>query len=200
MSKSFKALLNMSGKPSDNPSFLVILAYDIYIIYGMYRFLSGMIFLAVLNSCGALSDKGTKEQVMAIAENYVKGQLTSAERQTSDEGVVVISGGDKKYFIDSSAIFTGYIDEDSREDALVTVISYEGTRLGVIEHLIIIRTDEGLTMQRSVESDMKILDLVDRIITAEIPTHPRSSPLYDCPDCREVVRYRYKMGELVKAE
>lgn len=137
---------------------------------------------------------------MTIAENYVKGQLTQADRQVSDEGFVMLTDGAKKYYIDPSTINTGLIDDDSREDALITIVSYEGTTLRVIEHLFILGTDDGLTMQKSFESDMKILELKDRIITAELPTHPRSSPLYDCPDCREVVRYRYKMGELVKVE
>lgn len=166
----------------------------------MYRIILSLICLVIVTFCGDHSEKRIKEQVITIAENYVRGHLSTSERQTSGEGIVILSDGGKKYYIDPATLFTGLIDDDSREDALITIVSYVGTTLGIIEHLIIIQTDDGLTMQRSYESDMKILDLKDRIITAELPTHPRSSPLYDCPDCREVVRYRYNMGELVKME
>jgi hypothetical protein len=63
-----------------------------------------------------------------------------------------------------------------------------------------INVDGKLIMQRAIENDMKILELKDGIITAEIHTHPKSSPLYDCPVCMEAVKYRYVAGELVKVE
>jgi hypothetical protein len=50
-------------------------------------------------------------------------------------------------------------------------------------------------MLRSVESDMRILQLNERTITADVPTHPRSSPLYNCPECREIVRFRFNKGD-----
>jgi hypothetical protein len=80
------------------------------------------------------------------------------------------------------------------------VVSYDGGKLDLIEHLIIIRIKRKMIMQRSIESDMKILTLNDRIITAEVPTHSRNSPLFYCPECREVVKFRYVAGELVKVE
>lgn len=166
----------------------------------MHKYFLYLLFLGLITSCQDNSVSITKEQVMSIAEKYVRGQLANSERQISVKGTVTISEGDKKYYIDPLTIFTGLINEDSREDALITIVSYNGMQLGLIEHLFIILTDEGLSMQKSFESDMKILDLKDRIITAELPTHPRSSPLYNCSDCREIVRYRYDMGEMVKVE
>lgn len=166
----------------------------------MHKYILNLLFLGLITSCQDNSVSITKEQVMSIAEKYVRGQLATAERQISAKGAVIFSEGDKKYYIDPLTIFTGLINEDSREDALITIVSYNGMELGLIEHLFIINTDEGLSMQKSYESDMKILDLKDRVIIAELPTHPRSSPLYNCDDCREVIRYRYDMGELVKVE
>jgi hypothetical protein len=47
---------------------------------------------------------------------------------------------------------------------------------------------------------MKILSIKDRVITAEIYTKSRNSPLANCSLCKEVVKYRFKSGELVKTE
>jgi hypothetical protein len=47
---------------------------------------------------------------------------------------------------------------------------------------------------------MRIISLKDRIITADVPEHSRNTPLFNCPSCWEVVKFHYKMGELVKVE
>ena len=97
-------------------------------------------------------------------------------------------------------VFTGVIDEDKGKDAIVTVVSYKGNYLGVIEHLIIININGNLVMHKSVESDMRILGLEDGFIVAEVPEYSRNSPLFNCPSCWEVVKYRFKNGELIKTE
>jgi hypothetical protein len=43
---------------------------------------------------------------------------------------------------------------------------------------------------------MKILQLKGRVITAEITTKSRNSPLRDCSACKEIVKYRFRNGEL----
>lgn len=160
-------------------------------------------FLFMISATAACSNNsGSKKvnTVMQIAEEYVSGQLKSPVREISVNGIVIIEEGTKKFYIDPASIFTGTIDNDQKEDAIITVVSYNNGYLDLIEHLILVNTDGKLIMQRSVESDMKILGLKDGIITAELPTHPRTSPLYNCSECREVVRYMYRDGELVKTE
>jgi hypothetical protein len=47
---------------------------------------------------------------------------------------------------------------------------------------------------------MKILGIKDGVITAEIYTKSRNSPLANCSLCKEVVKYRFKSGDLIKTE
>ncbi len=47
---------------------------------------------------------------------------------------------------------------------------------------------------------MKILQIREGEITVEISTKSRNSPLRDCPVCKEIVKFRFRDGDLVKTE
>lgn len=156
--------------------------------------------MLIISGCIKSPEEFAKKQAKDVTAEYVKAQFDNPAIDISENGIIIIGNGQKKYIIDPALIITGLVDDDDQPDALATVVSYDEGKLDVIEHLIIIRINKRLIMQRSVESDMKILSLNDRIITAEVPTHPRNSPLFYCPECREVVKFRYVSGELVKVE
>jgi uncharacterized membrane protein len=170
----------------------------------IFLVLSGVI-LSCANDNGSgkrtsRADKVLKEKTFVIAENYARGQLSSANRSVAGNGSVTLSDQQRKIIIEPGKIHTGLVDDDDSVDAIVTLTSFRGNVLDVIEHLIIINTDGKLMLVRSVESDMNILRISNRIITAEIHTKPRTSPLYNCESCKEIVNYRYEKGELVKKE
>ncbi|MBK7133961.1 MAG: hypothetical protein IPH69_14395 [Bacteroidales bacterium] len=142
--------------------------------------------------------KKLKERVISISEDYVRTSLSNTKKTVSQNGTITIGDSLKRYIIDPSKIFTGYIDDDLTTDAIVTVISFKGDYLDLIEHLIILNTNGKLMLIRSIESDMTILKLDNRIITAELPTRPRTSPLFYCSSCREIVNYEFKDGDLIR--
>jgi hypothetical protein len=139
-----------------------------------------------------------KEKAISISEDYVKTSLNNTKKSVSQNGTITIGDSLKRYIIDPSKIFTGLIDDDLTTDAIVTVISFKGDYLELIEHLIILNTNGKLMLIRSIESDMTILKLENRIITAELPTRPRSSPLFYCASCREIVNYEFRDGDLIR--
>jgi hypothetical protein len=169
-----------------------------------------IILIIVLSSCSQNSDTdGTlskrkeeriKKEATVIAENYADGQLKNAQRTTTDNGLIILSDDRKKYVIQPAGIIIGLIDEDEKYDAIVTIKSFSGQDLLLIEHLFMINTDNKLMLLRVIESDMRILELKDRIITAELPTHPRTSPLYNCASCQEIVKYRFEKGDTVRTD
>ena len=168
-----------------------------------------LILIGFLTSCtqntgkGGIDDsleKKIRNQVISIAEDYTSKQLKDAKKTIAPNGIIIMGDEKKRYVIDPSKIFTGLIDDDANEDAIITITSLNGDYLGLIEHLIIINTNGKLMLLRAVESDMKILQLHNRVITAELPTRPRSSPLYNCSACREIVKYQFKTGELIRME
>jgi hypothetical protein len=161
-------------------------------------------FFSILNSCTGLHDDASenkiRNQVITVAEKYVMNQLAEPQKTGSETGIITISDIQKRYVIDPSKIFTGLIDDDQEEDAIVTVSAFQGEYQTVSEQLIILNTENSLTLVRALESDMRIISLKDRIITADVPEHSRNNPLFNCKSCWEVVRYQYRTGDLVKVE
>jgi len=158
----------------------------------------------VLNSCTGLNDDASKTkirtQVIAVAEKYVMNQLAEPRKTESENGIISIGDSQKRYVIEPLKIFTGLIDDDQKEDAIVSVAVFQGQYQTVSEQLIILNTAGSFTLVRALESDMRIISLKDRIITADVPEHSRNNPLFNCKSCWEVVKYQYRTGKLVMIE
>jgi hypothetical protein len=137
---------------------------------------------------------------MNIAINYTRDKLKDAIKTVSEDGTINISNNQIKYVIDPTRIVTGMIDDDANEDAIVSISSYNGQFLSMIEHLILIKTDGKFKVTRVIEADMKIMGIKDRKIFAEIPRVAPDSPNYDCSICKEVIKYKYKDGDLIRTE
>ncbi len=146
------------------------------------------------------SEKKIRKQVSAVAEKYLMSQLKEPEKKITENGLVTIGDDQKMYVIEPSKIFTGLIDDDLKKDAIVSVSTFQGQFQTVSEQLIILKSEDGFRLATSVESDMRIISLKDRIITADVPEHSRNTPLFNCPSCWEVVKYTFKMGEFVEVE
>jgi hypothetical protein len=146
------------------------------------------------------SEKKIRKQVSAVAEKYIMSQLREPEKTVSKNGLITIGDEQKRYIIEPPKIFTGLIDDDLKKDAIISVSTFQGQFQTVSEQLIILRSEDGFKLARALESDMRIISLKDRIITADVPEHSRNAPLFNCPSCWEVVKYQFKMGELVKVE
>jgi hypothetical protein len=152
----------------------------------------------------------TKKEAMNVAIDYAKGKFKESKETVAANGVVTVTDSQinyimnnniqLKYVIDPARIVAGQIDDDTIEDAIITISLFNGQYIEMPESLILINTDGKLVLNRSIESDMKIMGIKDRVITAEIFTHSRNSPLRNCSACKEVVKYKYKMGDLVRIE
>ena len=141
-----------------------------------------------------------KKQVMGIAINYARDKFKDAKKTVAEDGIINIGDNQIKCAIDPARIVAGLIDDDANEDAIVSISSYNGQFLIMIEHLILIKTDGKLMLARVIEADMKILGIKDRVIFAEIPKVAPDAPAYDCSVCKEVVKYQYKNGDLIRTE
>jgi len=146
------------------------------------------------------SDSKIIKQVIPIAEKYIMSQLPDGKRTKSENGEITIANEQKRYIIEPSQVYSGLIDNDQKKDALVSLSIFQGQYQTVSEQLIILKTGKVFMLARAIESDMRIISVKDGIITADIPEHSRNTPLFNCPSCWEVVKYRFSMGELVKIE
>jgi hypothetical protein len=141
-----------------------------------------------------------RQQVTEVAEKYIETQLVNAKRTAMKDGTITFSNDQKKYVIEPARIFTGLIDDDQEIDALVSLSTYDTKYQTVSEQLVILKSGNEFTLACAIESDMRVISLKDRIITADVPEHSRNNPLFNCQSCWEVVRLKYDKGELVKAE
>jgi hypothetical protein len=166
-------------------------------------------FLPLLLSCahndnkakdGNSVAKSVKKEVIKLATKYVQGKFKESKETVAKDGIITIGDNQSNYVIDPSMIYSGLIDDDSKEDAIVSIDYYHGQYLVMTEHLILINTDGKLMLNRVIESNMKILGIKDRVIIAEIYTKSRNSPLGNCSLCKEVVKYRFKVGDLIKIQ
>ena len=141
-----------------------------------------------------------RKEAVAIAEDYAKNQLKNPKITTNVNGFITVEDSLRKYIFDPGRIITGFVDTDSLEDAIVTLTSFNGQEINLIEHLILLNTNGKLMLIRSFEADMKILQLKDRMLTVEVHTKPRTSPLYNCASCKAIIKYKFTNGDLVKIE
>jgi hypothetical protein len=140
------------------------------------------------------------KQALALAENYAKSQLKEAQKIVSANGTVTLADKQSMFVIEPRKIFTGPVDEDTTKDVIASVAAFQGQNQEMTRHLILINTNGRLVLTRIIDSDMEILWIKNGVITAEVPTHPRSSPLFNCSECRDVVNFQFRGGELVKTE
>jgi hypothetical protein len=156
----------------------------------------------LLVRCGTGVDENKRIRQLTLEEagRYSVTLLNSTSHETSGNGITRYGDDAHRITVDPGRLFTGYVDEDDQKDAIITIVGTENGMLERIEHLVYLNTGSGLSLAATLESDMRILKLEDRVITAELPTHPRTSPLYNCDACRDTVKYSFRNGRLEKVE
>lgn len=147
---------------------------------------------------------------MDLAIKYVSDKLKEPKKTIAPDSTITIidnqvnfvtsAAYQTRYVIDPGKIIIGKIDDDANDDAIICISDINGQDLETPEHLILIKTDGKFILNRVIESNMKVLGIKDGIITAEVSTRSLNSPLRDCHVCKEVVKYRFKSGDLIKVE
>ncbi len=173
----------------------------------IHLFLFAGVLSFLLLSCNSGSDpssgntdRKTNEKIIKVAAYYISGQLKNPEKKDLGNGVIEYSDENKRFILDPSTIRTGLINDDNETDATVTLYTFQGQNQTVSDQLIILKSGNKFELAAAIESDMKIISIEDRLITADVPEHARDTPLFSCPSCWEVVKFRFSQGELVRTE
>ena len=179
-------------------------------IWYIYFFMFFMMISCSQNGKNGGPGNTIRNRAMEIAIKYAKDKLKEPKETVAKDGIVTIvdnqvnfvtsSAYQVRYVIDPQKIEVGLIDDDENEDAIVPISSINGQDLEIPEHLIIIKTDGKFILSRVIETNMKILGIKNRIITAEVSTRSLNSPLRNCSVCKEVVKYKFRLGDLIKIE
>ena len=146
------------------------------------------------------SDKKATEEVTDFVINYLQDKLKDTELPFEEDGMITVRGGGAGYMINRSKIITGEIDEDRSIDAIVPVYVLKGQSLMSYEHLIVLNREGKFVVGKTLSDIFNIIRIKNRNIFAEVSTVSPDSPGYGCEECREVVKYKYQDGDLVKVE
>jgi len=145
------------------------------------------------NTLESLPDK----EIMEIAINFAKERLKNAKLTVSGTEVTVSQEG-WMYVIDAKNIVHGQIDDNSTEDAIISLSSFKGQYLKIPEHLIMLRSDDSLKLTKVIESEMKILSINNKKIIAEISSISQDSPMAGCNLCKDTVDFQFNGKELIQ--
>jgi hypothetical protein len=173
-----------------------------------------LLLTSALLSCShndnKVNENSIRKEVMDLTVKYVADKFKESKETVAADGVVTVadnqvnfvskSVSQLKYIIDPINIKVGLIDDDTNEDAIITILGMNGQDLQTLEHLIIIKSDGKFMLSRVIESNMKVLGIKDRVITAEVSSRSLNNPLRDCHECKEVVKYKFKAGDLVRLD
>lgn len=168
----------------------------------MIRYVLVLIF--VFASCtysrqdnSAAHEINPRVEAIQETELFLSQRLGGISGVAAGGGKVVFTRGEYSWLVDPACAFTGLIDGNETEDAWVTIQVFQNNEPADNEHLVFLNSGSKLVLAKSFVRDMKILKLKDRVITGEVHTHDRSSPLYDCESCLDVVQYRLSGDSLV---
>ena len=173
-------------------------------------FLIAFVLSCTQNGNKTSYDNQVKKDVLESAIKYAMSKYKVSKETVAQDGTIIVTDNQTnfviahsnpaKYIIDPSKITIGLINDDSDEDAIVNVISVSPANMETPENLIFIKTDGKFVLNSVTESNMRVLGIKDRIITAEVSSRSLNNPLRDCHECKEVVHYKFKTGELIKVE
>jgi hypothetical protein len=171
-----------------------------------FFFVSLLLVLLSCNQTGKNSGSETtitprvRKQVMGLAVNYVREKYKDPQQSVLKNGAVRIGDNQMSSIIDPATIVTGFINSDGDADAVLTVASFKGRFKVKTEHLILLKTTGKFSIARVIEAEMKIMRIKDMMIFAEVSKYPPDSPSADCPICKEIVKFQFRDGNLVRAE
>ncbi len=146
------------------------------------------------------SEKKAAEEVTDFVVNFLQDKLKDTELPVEEDGMITVRGGGMGYMINCPKIVTGEIDEDRSIDAIVPVYVLRGQSLMSYEHLIVLNPAGKFVVGKTMSDVFNVIRIKNRNIFAEVSTVSPDSPGYGCEECREVVKYKYQDGDLVKVE
>jgi hypothetical protein len=173
----------------------------------LYFFIS--LFISCTNSgSNSNADELIRKEIIDLSVKYAKGKFKESKETVASDGIITITDTrvnlvvanpyPARYIIDPSKITIGLIDDDENKDAIINILSVIGQDNESPENLIFIKTNGQFALNRVIESNMRVLGIKDRIITAEVSSRSLNTPLRDCHICKEVVKYKFQSGDLVK--
>ncbi len=170
----------------------------------MRTFITFIVITGLLAACTQSSStrQGGKitEEVVSSVEGYLKNKLKDPHISVDSDGMISVSDVESGFGFNPSKIILGEIDENAGTDAIVPMYVFRGRSFMGFEHLILIHSGETFVVVKTMNNILNVIEIKDRKIIAEVSTVSPDSPGFGCDQCREVVQYRYRDGDLERVE
>lgn len=162
--------------------------------------LAGLLASCIQNSSTKLAGEKTRKEVVSSVEGYLKNKLKDPHISVDSDGMISVSDVESGFGFNPSKIILGEIDENAGTDAIVPMYVFRGRSFMGFEHLILLHSGETFVVVKTMNNILNVIEIKDRKIIAEVSTVSPDSPGFGCDQCREVVQYRYRDGDLERVE
>lgn len=135
------------------------------------------------------SNFGTiSHNVIETTKSYLSSQLKNPVI-TVGRSVINIRGDGMQFIVTTRDIMIGQIDEDNTQDAIVSYLAIPAGKMNYRKHLLMLNKGE-MKVVRDFASDMKVMQISNRTVWAEVPKYGTNSPLHTCNKCTDNVKYK----------
>lgn len=168
-----------------------------------FGLISTVVFIVIIscksNNVDSTVDHPEKEVVEAV-NRYALDSLKGGEIMEAVNSVYTVSGDQLKYVFSTKDVVFGEINEDNLPDAIIPVKVFRGHYPVRIDHVILLKSENGFVAVKVINNIYKVKTITDRVITAEYTEQTVDSPIYGCRECIVITKYQLKDKELVILE
>ncbi len=156
--------------------------------------------LAILMSCATSGNKkaadldstsfgAVSSRVIETTKSYLANQLKNSTIAAESNGDINIKGGGTSFLVTARDINIGLIDEDNSLDAIVSCLVTESDTKKFHKQLILLNKG-GIKVVKEFVSELRVMMISNRTVFGELPKYGPDSPLRNCPECKENVKYK----------
>jgi hypothetical protein len=155
----------------------------------------------ILASC-ATDDPYRNERKKAVdyMSVYLDQQLVDSKISVDTMGIVTLADKQEEFKIDPFKIVFGQIDTNHRVDAVIPVFTFRNGSIIWIQHFVLLDSDNSYRIIKNFNDILKVIEIRDHQIVAEVSTVSPDSPGFGCSQCRVVKRFVYKDLNIIQVE
>ena len=128
-------------------------------------------------------------KVIEVTRSYLAAKLPHAVISTNSDGLLSIQSPELGFEVAPQGINLGQIDEDASLDAIVSFVVSPAGKPKYSCQLLMLNKD-SLKVIREFKSELRVMQISNRIVWGEIPNHGPDTPLHGCNECKVTVKYK----------
>jgi len=128
------------------------------------------------------------KSIIETTKAYLSSQLKKPKIEVGTNSIKIWNE-EMLYIVTTKDINIGLIDEDNTQDAIVSYLIVPTGKTKYRKHLLMLNKGEMKVVCDFI-SEMKVMQISNRIVYAEIPKYGANSPLHTCDKCMNNIQYK----------